>query len=580
MEFKEKELGISVYLQCHKKRAINHFTKWLDKYPDDFECFMYRGSCYEVLGKKENACSDYDNAKSKGNVCECEVAEGLNLRINGKLEEASFVFEEATKTFPSEAIGWHFHGLDRFNQGLYDEVTIAALQKAIKLNYRRSAVTHYFLGLLFDKIGAIEESITHFKIAIVQQPTFTLSHIALGEGLLKTGLYEEASQQFHEAENLNDTQCMENAGLALVYIHKGNEEAAIIEGAIAIEKAESSERNSGGNRAQAAASTSGGGGDSSGSSDESSSDDEECLLPAETHQPVDHEMDTKPRRKAFGRAEYFMGPGKKKTIFQVKIRREFRWVSFDPTGDRDRLINVWKGENKRGKISDMTLESSYKLTIGKFGKIENNQKEGYIIKRDQFIIDPDQPTAKTRTTRYACRNYQCTTCIYKYNEGKDIKQEHSLNLPLEFTPSQSSRCGESQCKTCKHVKTDKVVTSTTTGLSYVIEPHTEICNVSFVIYLLECKHCKMQYVGKTKRVVSARFGEHLRDVKHGHKKSVSNHFNLPGHSSDDLTVTVLEQVKDTCKSKLKEREKYWIETMGTLHPNGLNRQVPTCDPSE
>ena len=579
MEIQEIDLGISIYLQCHKKIAINHFTKWLENHPDDFECLMYRGHCYEVLGKKEEACYDYEKAKSCGNACERQVADGVNLRINGKPKEASFLFEEATRTFPLEGIGWHFHGIDRFNQGLYDEVTIAALQKAIKLTYRRSAVTHYFLGLLFDKIGATEESIAHLENAIVLQPTFTLCHIALGEAFLKTGLYEEASQQFYEAENLNDTQCMENAGLALVYIHKGNEEAAIIEAAIAIEKAESGGRNSGSSSAQAATSTSGGGddgGNSSGSSDESSSDDEESLQPTETHQPVDYEMDIKPRRKTFSRAEYFMGSGEKKTFFQVKIRRKFRWVSFHMTGDGDRVINVWKGENKRGKISDITLESSYILTIGKFGKIDNKQK-GRIIKRYQFI-EPDQPLEKCAS--YVCRNYQCTTCLYKYNEGKGIKQQHSLKLPLETvdSPSQSRTCEDSQCKTCKHayVKSDTVVTSTSKGLSHVVKAHFEICKVAFVIYLLECKKCKKQYVGKTTRALSARFREHLYDIKHGHNKSVSNHFNLPGHSSDDVTVTILEQIEDTCKSKLKAKEKDWIEKMGTLDPHGLNLRLPTC----
>ena len=575
MEIREKELGISVYLQCHKKRAINHFTKWLESHPDDFECLMYRGHCYEVLGKKEEACCDYKKAKSSGNACERQVAEGLDLQINDKPEEASFLFEEATRTFPLEGIGWHFHGIDRFDQGLYDEVTIAALQKAIKLNYRRSVVTHYFLGLLFDKIGATEESIAHLEIAIELQPTFTLCHIALGEAFLKTGLYEEASQQFYKAENLNDTQCMENAGLALVYIHKGNEEAAIIEAAIAIEKAESSERNNGGMRPQAATSTSGGGddgGNSSGSSDESSSDDEESLQPTETRQPVDYEMDIKPRRKTFSRAEYFMGSGKKKTFFQVKIRRKFRWVSFDTTGDGDRVINVWKGENKRGKISDITLESSYILTIGKFGKIDNKQK-GSIIERDQFI-EPNQPPE----TCVSCvhTKYQCTTCLYKYNERKGIKQQHSLELPIETTPSQSHTCDDSQCKTCKHVKSDTTVTSTSTGKSYVVKAHSEPCKVAYVIYLLECKKCKMQYVGKTKRTLSERFSEHLHDIKHGHNKSVSNHFNLPGHSSDDVTVTILEQIEDTCKSRLKAREKYWIEELRTLRPHGLNKRLPTC----
>ena len=48
------------------------------------------------------------------------------------------------------------------------------------------------------------------------------------------------------------------------------------------------------------------------------------------------------------------------------------------------------------------------------------------------------------------------------------------------------------------------------------------------------------------------------------------HFNLPGHSLNDLTVTILEQVKVNDQMYREEREHFLIRQFNTYY-NGVNR---------
>ena len=50
------------------------------------------------------------------------------------------------------------------------------------------------------------------------------------------------------------------------------------------------------------------------------------------------------------------------------------------------------------------------------------------------------------------------------------------------------------------------------------------------------------------------------------------HFNLPGHSVANLTVTILEKVKKKCDLYRKQRESYFIQKLNTFH-EGLNRRL-------
>ena len=79
----------------------------------------------------------------------------------------------------------------------------------------------------------------------------------------------------------------------------------------------------------------------------------------------------------------------------------------------------------------------------------------------------------------------------------------------------------------------------------------------------------MQYVGMTTRALHERFNDHRSDIRLKKQTPIAEHFNLPDHSMEDLTIMIIDQ-EDNVK-KLRERERYWINELGTK-VHGLNQR--------
>ena len=122
------------------------------------------------------------------------------------------------------------------------------------------------------------------------------------------------------------------------------------------------------------------------------------------------------------------------------------------------------------------------------------------------------------------------------------------------------------------------ITSHVTGRTY----HAPIganCKSNNLIYLITCKKCQAQYVGETYRNLGQRFYEHLYSIRNNHDTPVAQHFNLPGHSENDIQVEVVTYVylhvppnslEGTEIRRLVERK--WIHRLKTSHYPGLNIQ--------
>ena len=55
----------------------------------------------------------------------------------------------------------------------------------------------------------------------------------------------------------------------------------------------------------------------------------------------------------------------------------------------------------------------------------------------------------------------------------------------------------------------------------------------------------MKYVGEIKRIIKFRFAEHRGYVNNNDDTATGEHFNMPGHSLSDMTLTVLEKVRSS-----------------------------------
>ena len=133
------------------------------------------------------------------------------------------------------------------------------------------------------------------------------------------------------------------------------------------------------------------------------------------------------------------------------------------------------------------------------------------------------------------------------------------------------KCGKS-CPTCPFVKEGKFISINN---KQRWEIHGNInCETANLVYLIECKkeNCKARYIGQTERKLKERFANHKQYTKSIiPTQATGEHFNLPGHSLSDITVTIIEQIKNKNEDYRKQRETFHIKKFNTYY-KGLNRQ--------
>ena len=97
------------------------------------------------------------------------------------------------------------------------------------------------------------------------------------------------------------------------------------------------------------------------------------------------------------------------------------------------------------------------------------------------------------------------------------------------------------------------------------------CTYKNVVYVIVCLKYGELDVGETGRTLAERFREHLGDIWHAiPNNEVAAHFNLPGHSLDDIGVTGVLTWSEMGQRHLLETKH--IKHLGTLLPQGMNRE--------
>ena len=138
-----------------------------------------------------------------------------------------------------------------------------------------------------------------------------------------------------------------------------------------------------------------------------------------------------------------------------------------------------------------------------------------------------------------------------------------------------------RCKTCFHLVEGDSCTSNITNIKYiVVSPNSDMdCSTRNVIYLITCRKCGVQYVGKTSQTLRCRLNNHHNRLKQLCDLYLYNNFNSDGHSLDDILLMPTEEVslsqKDniSLSSKLLLREEFWYRELCCVHPYGLNDNV-------
>ena len=96
--------------------------------------------------------------------------------------------------------------------------------------------------------------------------------------------------------------------------------------------------------------------------------------------------------------------------------------------------------------------------------------------------------------------------------------------PLDQTPRGNRgthKCTNNRCDVCNYLVVGDIFSSHVTGASYTVN-HRLDCNSRYVVYLISCKVCGVQYVGSTTTEFRLRFNNHKSLLRAHSKMSAAN----------------------------------------------------------
>ena len=165
--------------------------------------------------------------------------------------------------------------------------------------------------------------------------------------------------------------------------------------------------------------------------------------------------------------------------------------------------------------------------------------------------------------------------------GHTVKQGKVFKKNLAGINGKSVPCSSTRPSLCcTQVLNTQTFMSQKTKRTFNIF-HKLPCKSQYVIYLMECILCKIQYVGKSETPFNLRLNNHRKDVYNPKAIPACNHFKIHGHKfMKHAKFTPIEQLaeisnvsKDTLRLRLKRREDFWIIKLETLAPKGLNQEL-------
>ena len=113
--------------------------------------------------------------------------------------------------------------------------------------------------------------------------------------------------------------------------------------------------------------------------------------------------------------------------------------------------------------------------------------------------------------------------------------------------------------------------------------HNLTCKSENLIYLLQCRICQLQYVGKRKNPSKIRLNNHRKDAKSQASILVFKHFSKQNHNfQHHPEFTLIEQIKkqttaEETRSLLKRAENFWVLKLKTLYLDELNQELNNID---
>ena len=141
-----------------------------------------------------------------------------------------------------------------------------------------------------------------------------------------------------------------------------------------------------------------------------------------------------------------------------------------------------------------------------------------------------------------------------------------------------STCGAKNCQCCAVLAPTNMFQSYSTGRKFILISASSFnCKTRYVVYLISCKSCGMQYVGQTKQPLHKRLNGHRATIRNNKLNTfLCQHFNSDKHSVHDLSVQIIDTVDwegrdvDEVADELNRKEDFYMKVLNTFYPLGLN----------
>lgn len=115
----------------------------------------------------------------------------------------------------------------------------------------------------------------------------------------------------------------------------------------------------------------------------------------------------------------------------------------------------------------------------------------------------------------------------------------------------------------------KTVTNHRNGVKFLFQRHLTLSSINCV-YLIQCKQCKLQYVGETGNSLRTRLHAHRHNISKGRKRETTLVRHFQSHGLTNLVMTGLESRAGWTQGQRRAAERRWISRLDCRVPSGLN----------
>lgn len=168
--------------------------------------------------------------------------------------------------------------------------------------------------------------------------------------------------------------------------------------------------------------------------------------------------------------------------------------------------------------------------------------------------------------------------VMAFRKPKSLKDQ-LVRAEMSSRSRQSGQCcicGDGRCMTCDHIQHTQHFTSTSNGKQFDIHVNLN-CKSENIIYLLQCGICNLQYVGESVQRFSKRMNGHRSDTRCKPNLPLNRHLRTHGTAIAEifnkLRVTLIDHNPRWTDKQRKEKESFWIKTLGTSFPKGINEKL-------